>query len=193
MTENTGIYASFSIEAVQIPFKSEQEGRPIFEDREFVRIVIAGDRNSEVYREATAIDKERFGEVYDRFKRGMNDREQLVGTPLSQWPAMSPREIKELEGINIFTVEQLASLSDTAKQKFGMGANEYVAKAKAYLDKAKGGAQASAMAAENERLKSDIETLRQQIADLNMRFGEENKRSAGRSAKERRDSVVEAL
>ncbi|MEH7838012.1 hypothetical protein V7796_20365 [Rhizobium laguerreae] len=66
-------------------------------------------------------DKQRFSDAYKRFKEGAAAREQLTGTPLSQWPYLKPSQIKELEAVNIYTVEQLAALSDTVKQKIGMG------------------------------------------------------------------------
>src|SRR5262245_8597318 len=100
---NPGIFAQFSLEPVEQSFASQQAGRPIFEDREFIRIVIAGDKNSEVYREATQNDKERFHEIYSRFKDGLKDREQIVGTPLKQWTLLKPSQIREFEAINIFT------------------------------------------------------------------------------------------
>jgi hypothetical protein len=183
----TGIYAAFTIEPVEMTFLSEQAGRPIFEDREFVRIVIAGDKHSEVYREATEFDKERFHEPYSRFKRGLGEHEQIVGTPLSQWAVMKVSQVKEYNAINIHTVEQLASLSDTMKQKLGMGANEIVAAAKAYLATAQDGAAASHFAAENERLKADIERLNSQMQMLANRLEEQDnhaeRRGPGRPPK----------
>lgn len=179
---NPGIYAQFTLEPVEQAFKSQAAGRPIFEDREFIRIVIAGDKNSEVYREATENDKERFHEIYRRFKDGMKDREQIIGTPLSQWPLLKPSQIREFEAINIFTVEQLAALSDTMKQNIGMGANELVAAAKAFLESSKDSSMAGALAAENERLKSDMEALKLQVQELASRLEEQDKRKAGARA-----------
>lgn len=167
---NPGIFATFYLEPVQQMFKTEQAGRPIFEDREFVKIVIAGDKNSEVHREATPNDMERFHEVYARFKAGMAGHDQVVGTPLSAWARLTPSMIREFQALNIFTVEHLSELSDTVKQNIGMGANELVAAAKAYLASATDGALAQALASENERLKADIDDLRAQIADIGARI-----------------------
>ncbi len=182
---NPGIFAQFSLEPVEQTFLSEKEGRPIFADKEFVRILIAGDKHSEVFREATDNDRERFRDVYTRFKDGMKDRDQIVGTPLAQWPFLKPSQIREYEAINIFTVEQLASLSDAMKQRIGMGANEIVAAAAAYLGSAKDGAMAGALAAENERLKSDMEVLKKQVQELASRLESQDKAAAvgrGRAA-----------
>lgn len=197
MSESTGIYAAFSLEPVEQSFKSKEAGRPIFEDREFVRIVIAGDKNTEVYREATDTDKERFHEPYARFKRGLGEREQIVGTPLSQWPLLKPSQIREFEAINIYTVEQMAALSDTMKQNIGMGANELVAAAKAFIESAKNNSVASALAAENERLRSDVELLREQVRVLADRLEDSERpepverRGPGRPPKAARETSLE--
>ncbi len=188
---NPGIYAQFSLEPVHQPFKSTEAGRPIFEDKEFVRIVVAGDKNSEVYREATDYDKERFHEVYERFQKGLKGREQITGTPLSQWPMLKPSQIKELEAIEIYTVEGLANLSDSMKQNIGMGAHELVAQAKAYLDAAKDGAAAAKLASENEGLREDIADLKRQLAELNERFSHEERRGPGRPPKAAKENALE--
>ncbi|OHV23847.1 hypothetical protein EOS93_28165 [Rhizobium sp. RMa-01] len=170
MPDNTGIYASFSLEPVEQTFLTEKEGRPIFADKEFVRIFIAGDKHTEVYREVTDNDKQRFADAYKRFKEGAEAREQLTGTPLAQWPYLKPSQIKEMEAVNIYTVEQLAALSDTAKQKIGMGANELTAAARAYLATAENSSAASAFAAENERLKDEVTRLQEQMKEMASRF-----------------------
>ncbi|MBY3067460.1 hypothetical protein HFO74_29255 [Rhizobium laguerreae] len=178
---NTGIYASFSLEPVEQTFLTEKEGRPIFADKEFVRIFIAGDKHTEVYREVTENDKLRFSDSYKRFKEGAEAREQLVGTPLAQWAFLKPSQIKELEAINIYTVEQLAALSDIAKQKIGMGANELVAAAQGYLASAQDSRAASAFAAENERLKDEVGRLQDQMKEMATRFeAMEKERQGGR-------------
>lgn len=194
MSESPGIYAQFSIEPVEQTFKSQEAGRPIFEDREFVRIVIAGDKHTEVHREATETDKERFHEPYERFKRGLKDREQIEGTPLSEWAQIKASQVKEFEAINIFTVEHLAALSDTMKQNIGMGAHELVAAAKAYLESAKNNAVAGHLAAENERLRNDMLILQEQVKALAERLeasetGE--RRGPGRPPKTARDNSLE--
>ncbi|MEF0939629.1 hypothetical protein [Rhizobium sp. BR 362] len=194
MSESTGIYAAFTLEPVEQSFKSKEAGRPIFEDREFVRIVIAGDKNTEVFREATDTDKERFHEPYARFKRGLGEREQIVGTPLAQWPLLKPSQIREFEAINIYTVEQMAALSDTMKQNIGMGAHEIVAAAQAFLASAKDGSVASALAAENERLKTDLDLLREQVKALSDRLEESERgerRGPGRPPKSARETNLE--
>ncbi|MBP2442845.1 hypothetical protein [Rhizobium leguminosarum] len=180
---NTGIYASFTLEPVEQPFLTEKEGRPIFKDTEFLRIFIAGDKHTEVFRAATDHDKQRFSDSYERFKKGAEAREQLVGTPLAQWSYLKPSQIKELEAINIYTVEQLGALSDTAKQKLGMGAHELVAAAIAFLTTAKDASAASSFAAENERMKGEVQRLEAQIAEMGAKFEALAKEQGGGSGR----------
>jgi hypothetical protein len=182
MAEGHGLHVEFFIEAVKQGFKSEEAGRPIYKDTEFVRIHIPGDKNYSAEREATAQDKERFALEYARFKNGLKDEEQAVGTPLKHWPAMSRSMAKEFAAVNVHTVEQLAVLSDTAKQAFGMGALEWSRKAQAMLDAAAGNAGAEKYAAENEALKQRIADMEKQFAELSARVDPE-KRGPGRPRK----------
>lgn len=155
----------FTIEPVHMTARSEAEGRPIYEDREFIRIYIPGNRGSEVYREVTDKDRKDYSEAYKKFKDGMTGDDQLSGTPLSAWVAMTPSLIREFQSQGVKTVEHLANLSDTAMQNF-MGAREWVVKAKAYLEQARDQSFAQRVASENEALKRDIDMLKAQMAEL---------------------------
>lgn len=181
MAEGHGLHVEFYIEAVKQEFKSQEAGRPIFADTEFVRIHIPGDKNYSVEREASAADKERFALEYARFKNGIKEEEQAVGTPLKHWPAMTRSMAKEFASFNVHTVEQLAIMSDTAKQAFGMGALEWSRKAQAFLDVAGNSAAAEKYAAENESLKRDLAALQAQLAEISAKV--EEKRGPGRPRK----------
>ena len=182
MAEGHGLHVEFFVESVKQDFKSEEAGRPIYADTEFVRIHIPGDKNLITERAATKQDKDRFALEYARFKNGMKEEEQAVGTPLKHWPAMSRAMAKEFAAVNVHTVEQLAGLSDTAKQAFGMGALEWSRKAQAMLDAAAGSAGAEKYAAENEALKQRIADMERQFAELSARVDPE-KRGPGRPRK----------
>jgi hypothetical protein len=112
----------------------------------------------------------------------LKEEEQAVGTPLKQWPAMSRAMAKDFAAVNVHTVEQLANLSDTAKQAFGMGALEWSRKAQAMLASASGGAEAQKYAAENEALKQRIADMEKQFAELSAKVDSE-KRGPGRPRK----------
>lgn len=184
MAEGHGLHVEFYIDSVKMEFKSEEAGRPIHEDVEFVRIMFPGDKNSIIERQASKQDIDKFPLEYARFKNGLKEEEQASGTPLKQWPAMSRSLVKDFAAFNIHTVEQLAILSDQGKQAFGMGATEWCAKAKAYLASAGDSATAQKYAAENEALKRDMQVLRDQIAEISARTGVEPKRGPGRPKRE---------
>ena len=185
MAEGHGLHVEFYLESVKQGYLSEEAGRDIHKDVEFVRIHIPGDKNYSAEREATAQDKERFALEYARFKNGIKDQEQTVGTPLIHWPAISRSMAKDFGAVNVHTVEQLAGLSDTAMQAFGLGAREWSVKAKAFIDVAGNSASAQKYAAENEELKARIAQLEDQFAAL-----APEKRGPGRP---RRDNPVHEL
>lgn len=146
------------MEAVEFKAESEKEGRPVFREIPFIRIQHPGDRNNVLETKVTEHYKQRFAREWREFEsRGMNE---MVGTPLSQWPQITKSQVKEAEYFGIRTVEQLAAVNDGAIQKIGMGWRELRTKAQAYLDAASGNAAQSAQALENERLRNEIESLK---------------------------------
>lgn len=99
----------------------------------------------------------RFVQNYELFKAGKEQK--LEGTPISQFPALSLAKVKMLESRNIFTVEQLASLSDAQLGDLGMGAREMQKKAKSFLDFADKTDKEMKAVAENEKLKAKLQEL----------------------------------
>lgn len=116
------------------------KGRPIFDETEYVRIMVPGDKASIVERPVRLghfemADNVRFAAEYERFKR--NASQGVVGTPLSEWPPLSRSHVKELEHFNVHTVEQLAEMSDTHMQKF-MGLQSLRELARRFMQHAEG-------------------------------------------------------
>lgn len=189
MSDNKNVYASFFTEAVEMPFKSKEAGRPIFEDREFVRILIGGDAKSEIVRVVEDEDRKRFSNEYRRFKdTDAGEDGQLSGTPLAQWPIMRPAQIRELAAQNVKTVEQLAEVPDSSLQNFGIGSLDLRNKARAYLLAAKDGAMVLKMQADLALRDEKIAMLEGQIKELAERFSqvrpEESKKTLGLPAKQ---------
>jgi hypothetical protein len=158
------LFVEFYEDALEIPFKSEQEGRPVYEQRIFVRIMVPGDATSIIETPATPQHKEEYRRQYERFEKGMKD--VIDGTPLSMWPVVNKSQVKECEFFEIRSVEQLAELSDSTCKRMGMGYMELRSKAKAWLLAAKDSALVTRQAAENDRLQGEIEALKEQIAQM---------------------------
>lgn len=158
------LFVQFYMRAVMNQFKSAQEGRPIFDEKEYVRIIIPGDKNTVIDTEATRVEKElRFPEQYARFKK--NQEQSLSGTPLEVWPQMTVGMVAELKAMNVFTVEQLAELPDNLAQRI-MGAHMWRKKAQAFLDAAAGDAKNSQLAMELEKRDAQIAALQNQLNQI---------------------------
>jgi hypothetical protein len=115
-------------------FKSEEAKRAIYVDKEYVQIMIPGDKLNIIDRPADSLDKNRFSEYYAKFKAGT---EQIVGTPISALPFLSMSQVEEYKFVNVKTVEQLAELADSWSTQI-MGGLEHKRKAKQWLEDSKG-------------------------------------------------------
>lgn len=164
------LHVQFYIHPKQNAAKSAAEGRPIFEDREYVRIVVPGDKDNIIERPANDIDRARFARQYDAFKRGASS-EAVTGTPLSMWPQVTRAQVEELAYFKIHTVEQLAEISDGNAQNF-LGMNSLRQKAKDFLAAAKDGSIVSKMREDLQERDSRIALLEDAIEKLKARLDE---------------------
>ena len=165
---NDGVWPEFYSKAESNPRKSAQEGRPIFDEHEYVYIRIAGDKGTVVSEKVTDQHRARWPAEYAAWK----NKTALAssGTPLEQWPPLSLAQLHELKAVNIRSVEDLAGLSDAGIQKLGMGGRKLVEMAKAYLDTAKGGAAVSRLEHEREQMQMRLDALERQNAELRARL-----------------------
>lgn len=157
------LHVTFYMRAVMNNYKSAQEGRPIFDEKEFVRIITPGDKNAIFDQPVNDEHRRRFEAQYARFKKGLEQAQS--GTPLEVWPQMTVGMVAELKALNVSTVEQLADLSDTLAQRI-MGANQWRQKAKVFLAAAAGEAATTKLQAELEARDAQIAALTQQMAEL---------------------------
>lgn len=166
MAENPdqGLGVEFFVKPVELKAKSIEAGRPIYEDREFIRIRFPGDNKRELTAPANEVHyngntresmtyAERFAANYAAFKESRADF--VSGTPLSSLPGLGDARREELKALNIVTIEQLAQLPDTARKRLGMGGLELVNMAKDFMEKASGVAEIEALRAELAALKAE--------------------------------------
>lgn len=167
------LHVEFFTDAVKNERVSAEEGRPIFEDVEFVRIKFAGDKHNELVAPAHSHGSVRnpetnvpltyaqqFYKHYDVFLR--NSEMRGAGTPLEEI-GLSQARIRELNGSNVYTVEALAGLDGTLLQKLGMGARELKTKAESYLAKARDNAGFNKLEQENADLRARLERMEQML------------------------------
>ena len=155
MAMNTGRYngddtllVRFFTHPRQNTAKSEAEGRPIFEDTDYIEIMQPGNKDSIIKRPATAMDKQRFAEHFRKYEARQSE-DHIEGTLIEQAPWVTRAQVEELRFLNIRTVEQLAGLSDSNAQGI-MGIQALKQKAKKYLETAKDEATAEALAEQKE-------------------------------------------
>jgi len=157
------LYASFSIKPVFDQFSSNEKGRPIYLDKEFITIIVPGDKHSVVMRQARHQDRQRFPRQYDAFKSGHAEQQQ--GTPLGLMPWMSPSRVEEYRFFKIQTVEQLAGAADEVGKNF-MAFQADKQKAKEYMDAAQRGIGSAELEEKLSTRDRELEELRQMVADL---------------------------
>lgn len=162
--------------------ETKKQGRPIHKEHVFVEIMAPGER--EVFSElADNSHKARWPKHWEAFEKRQN-QETVEGTPLSEWPGITRAMAEDLKFFNIYTVEQLATVSDGNVQNF-QGLTTLREKAKKYLIYANDQAEANANDELEKRLKAleemankQAETIREQEAIINALKGD-NGASAG--------------
>lgn len=157
------LLVKFYKQAVKNEFRSSQEGRPIFDEHDFISIIVPGDKTMKVDRKVRPEDKERFAPQWARYQN--NEQVPLSGTPIDEWPRVSVSQAAELKAMNLFTVEHLAGIADTVCQKM-MGLDQLRTEARAYLAAAKDASHAQHLAAELEKRDADIAALKDTIATM---------------------------
>lgn len=155
----------FFIRPEQNNFRTQEEGRPIFEDREMIRIEVPGDAKTVIETYVRDEHKMRFPRQWMAFQQNRENPE--TGTPLREWPLVTPAQAEMLNAQKFRTVESIASASDLQLQSIGMIAgmapSAFRERARAFLDNAKGNANVEHMA---QQLSERDETIAAQGAQL---------------------------
>lgn len=142
--------------------KSVNEGRPIFDGVDLIRIIAPGTRDTFVG-DATPDYQMRFPHQWARYKA--NQSQDVGGTPLTQVPWLTPEQIAEFHAMHVKTVEHLAGMPDAVAQKF-MGFHQIRERAQRYLDAAKEAAPGLKLQAELQKRDELIAQMQETIAAL---------------------------
>lgn len=138
---------------------SNEAGRPIFKEFDFVRIMIPGDNLTEIDTYAQESHKQRFPRQWAHYQNQVANHEDIVGTPLDQWPQVTRSQADELRGLKFHTVESIADCSDQQLQRIGMVAgmspHNFRIKAKAFLNLANDSAEVAQRESELQALKEE--------------------------------------
>jgi len=158
-----GVMIFFHDVAVQNNAKTREAGRPIFETKTFLQKIVPGDRLLDVDRPMRPGDPEEFPEAWARYQAKQENR--IDGTPIEAWPIMTVTMAAEMKALRIYTVEQFASLPDSAGRNI-MGFSDLRDKARRFLLAAKDSALLEKTAAANAEKDQTIAELTKQVRDL---------------------------
>lgn len=155
-------YVQFYRRALQNNFESEQQGRPVFDEFDFVKVMVPGQDKSITDRKVTDADKVRWTQQWQSYLQG---REQVAaGTPLSEWPQLAVSDVARLQSLHIHTVEALAELTDEGCQRVGPGSVELRKRAQYWLSESVPKSAAAGLQAANDGLREDNERLNMELA-----------------------------
>jgi hypothetical protein len=158
--EDKYLAVKFSKKAVHNKFKSEQEGRQVFEDVDWINIRIPGDKTTEVSRKVKEEDKERFEFQWNNYLNREEDKKN--GIPLDMLPSITPAQVANLQALRVETIEQLANLHEKGIKNLFEG-RDLVKKAKLFLE---GDNYAKKLEEEIEKLKAEIKKLQRLNLDV---------------------------
>lgn len=169
--DDSALHVTFKREAKQNAAKSKLAGRPIFDEFDYIEIIVPGGK-TKVIEKVQEHHKMRFPRHWDLYQQQLKGKtgEALIGTPLDQWPAISLSQVYELRALNIHTVDQLAHLTDQGIQAIGLGGRELKAKAAAYLAQASNNSEVETLAAENLHLAEEVERLSKTVEELSAKI-----------------------
>ena len=168
-SDDASCIAKFFLKPVLLGKKSIDAGRQIFEDREYVEIMVKGQDKQVFTREAKEEDKIRFPNAYMAFKLGKEV--PVTGTPIGNLPGIEPSRVEMLKLLGIRTIEDMAGLGEEGLNRVGMGARDLQAKCKAYIAKTSDEvitlkAQLDEQTQLNAAMREQIDKMQEQITAL---------------------------
>lgn len=163
------LYVRFFIDTLPDEKATNEAGRPIYKEVEFVEIMQPGNKDSVIQRPVRKNDIQRFPRQYQQFKNNME--ETVEGTPLEAWPLLSRAQVEELRYFNVRTVEQLASMTDANAQNF-VGMQNLKLKAQAFLETTGQSSEGAKLAQKVEDQELQIQTLSENNEALMKRIQE---------------------
>lgn len=160
--QDSKLFIAFSMKPHPDKEKSKTEGRPIFTSREYITIMVPGDKNNVISRPVTDLERRRFAAKYQQFKSGQAQSE--TGTPLETVPWISREQVEEMKFFNVRTLEHLADMPDMHAQRF-MGINTLRQRARDHIALAKEQAPALRLTQELRERDQRIEALEKKLND----------------------------
>lgn len=169
-------YLTFETRSVEDREASIKQGHYVGKDVDFVLITPAGskDRVERLVAEwlpqtRIEVEAERlpraWADHYDASYKSFKAGQQLavVGTPIQDWPGLSPTQFKTLQSLHIRAVEDLAQANAETISRLGMGGNQLKQRAIDFLSASK---DVGKVAEEASELRLQLEASQKREAEL---------------------------
>ena len=161
---------------VELKNESIAQGRPIFQEFDFIKILVPGDALTEIDTYVSDAHKTRFPIQWANYMNRQGSEESFSGTPITEWPQVSASQAEELKGIKFHTVESVAHCSDQQLQRIGMIAgmspHNFRERAKTFLNLAEESAgiskreeEITQLKEENAKIKAETDAKLAQMQD----------------------------
>ncbi len=165
-------------------------GSPLYASVLFMKVAVPGDNKSEPIYEVEVVYQEgkphpifgkvkqnkdileRFGKCIADYKARQGGPAALTGTPLDKAPWINKSMSLTLKHNGVYTVEDLAGLSDSGLERVGMGARGLKQKAADFLSASEKTATQMQSAERERQMQGQIDRLSQQMEDLADVFAE---------------------
>jgi hypothetical protein len=157
------LFVKFYMHFIEDPVETEKEGRPVFKDTEFIRILTPGDRNNIVDRPVRPDDKIRFSNQYNHYKQF--GTQAVIGTVLEEWPLITKAMVENLKQLGFHTVEQLGEARDDVVLN-NPGLMTLRTRAQNYLAVAKSNAPLTQLESAIAEKDNELDVLRRQVKEL---------------------------
>jgi hypothetical protein len=160
------LYVQFFLDAVEDQEATEREGRPIFKNVEFIRIIPPANEMSSGEERITIAGeqyKKRFAHDYKLFKA--TQAEVVDGTPIKTWPAVSIAQVKELQAHGIQTIEQLTEL-EGKELRLNPWLQPFKEKADAWINSINSQGEVLRLTAEVQELRKTIDFMKEEKEEL---------------------------
>ena len=185
--EDAGTMCTFFSNPVHMKFKSDEEGRPIYENQDFIRIQTPGQKNSIVERRVRDDDKHRFADVWKAYQA--QEELQQDYHPIEDLPRITKSRALELKALRIPSIEALAQVPDGHLKNLGPDAFSLKKQAIAWLEETNGAEakvkeqekELTAQAVQLEKQAEQIGTLTKLVKDLTAKVDAKPKRGRPRS------------
>lgn len=172
-TENkVAIRPEFYVKAVEDREASASAGRVIFKNQHWVWIHKQGALGHTI--PYSIKDAKSIPAIWGRIKKEYQSWVEgsdapLEGAALASWPLISPAQLRNLQGMHVHTVEELAQLPDSSLSFIGGKAVDLRNRARAWVSG--GEREVSAMRTadienENAALRAELDKMKEQMAEL---------------------------